>query len=106
MWRHDATSAAPAEGAGRGGAWAARSMIAAVIAGAAIGLLFPDHPGAAGFRASDLTGASTLFLRTAKLLIAPLVFATLVAGIAGHGPHRGGVGTLAVRSIVYFEVVT
>jgi len=81
-------------------------MIAAIIVGVAVGLLLPDHPGATGFRASDLAVVSTLFLRMVRSLIAPLVFATLVVGIAGHGSHRRGVGTLAVRSIVYFEVVT
>jgi proton glutamate symport protein len=81
-------------------------MIAAIIVGVAVGLLLPDRPGATGFRASDLAVVSTLFLRMVRSLIAPLVFATLVVGIAGHGSHRRGVGTLAVRSIVYFEVVT
>ncbi|MFL5617717.1 MAG: dicarboxylate/amino acid:cation symporter [Gemmatimonadaceae bacterium] len=81
-------------------------MILAVIVGVAVGLLLPDHPGATGFRASDLAVLSTLFLRMIKSLIAPLVFATLVVGIAGHSSHSGGVGLLAVRSIVYFEVVT
>jgi proton glutamate symport protein len=81
-------------------------MLVAVIVGVAIGVLLPDHPGATGFRASDLAVVSTLFLRMVKSLIAPLVFATLVAGIAGHGSQRGGVGVLAARSILYFEVVT
>ena len=41
-----------------------------------------------------------------KSLIAPLLFATLVVGIAGHGDDMKRVGTLALRSIFYFEVVT
>jgi proton glutamate symport protein len=81
-------------------------MLVAVVVGVGVGLLFPDHPGSVGFRASDLAVLSTLFLRMVKSLIAPLVFATLVVGIAGHGSELKGVGTLAVRSIVYFEVVT
>jgi proton glutamate symport protein len=81
-------------------------MIVAVIAGVTVGVLLPDHAGASGFRASDLAVVSTLFLRLVKSLIAPLVFATLVVGIAGQGAHRGGVGLLAARSIVYFEIVT
>jgi len=105
MWMHDATSGVPVSSS-TGGSSATRSMIAAIIVGVAVGLLLPDHPGATGFRASDLAVVSALFLRMVRSLIAPLVFATLVVGIAGHGSHRRGVGTLAVRSIVYFEVVT
>jgi proton glutamate symport protein len=41
-----------------------------------------------------------------KSLIAPLLFATLVVGIAGHGDDMKRVGKLAFRSIVYFEIVT
>jgi proton glutamate symport protein len=41
-----------------------------------------------------------------KLLIVPLIFSTLVVGIAGHGDDMKRVGKLALRSIVYFEIVT
>ena len=41
-----------------------------------------------------------------KSLIVPLLFATLVVGIAGHGDDMKRVGRLALRSIVYFEIVT
>ena len=41
-----------------------------------------------------------------KSLIVPLIFGTLVVGIAGHGDDMRRVGRLAFRSIVYFEVVT
>ena len=41
-----------------------------------------------------------------KMLIVPLLFATLVVGIAGHGDDMKRVGKLAFRSIIYFEVVT
>ena len=107
MWKHDATSVTrERSGDGKQNAAATRWMIVAVVVGVSIGVLFPDHAGATGFRASDLAVLSTLFLRMVKSLIAPLVFATLVVGIAGQGAHRGGVGLLAIRSIVYFEVVT
>jgi Na+/H+-dicarboxylate symporter len=49
---------------------------------------------------------STLFLRAIKSIIVPLVFATLVVGISGHGDDLRKVGRLAVRAVVYFEVVT
>jgi proton glutamate symport protein len=48
---------------------------------------------------------SQLFLRLIKMIIAPLIFATLVAGIAGAG-HFKDVGRMGLRAIVYFEAVT
>ncbi len=48
---------------------------------------------------------SQLFLRMIKMIIAPLIFATLVAGIAGQG-HLRTVGRMGVKAIIYFEIVT
>ena len=48
---------------------------------------------------------SQLFLRLIKMIIAPLIFATLVAGIAGAG-HLKVVGRMGLRAIIYFEIVT
>ena len=48
---------------------------------------------------------SQLFLRLIKMIIAPLIFATLVAGIAGAG-HVKTVGRMGLRAMIYFEVVT
>ena len=48
---------------------------------------------------------SQLFLRMIKMIIAPLIFATLVAGIAGAG-HMKDVGRMGLRAIIYFEIVT
>src|SRR6186997_1386309 len=48
---------------------------------------------------------SQMFLRLIKMVIAPLIFATLVAGIAGAG-HFKVVGRMGLRAIIYFEVVT
>lgn len=53
-----------------------------------------------------LQPASTLFLRMIKSIIVPLIFSTLVGGIAGHGDDLRKVGRLALRAIIYFEVVT
>jgi Na+/H+-dicarboxylate symporter len=77
-----------------------------MVIGVAIGGLLPDGPNATGFRATDLEILSTLFLRMVKSMIAPLIFGTLVVGIAGHGDDLRKVGTLAFRSMIYFEVVT
>jgi len=48
---------------------------------------------------------SQLFLRLIKMVIAPLLFATLVAGIAGAG-HFKVVGRMGLRALIYFEIVT
>jgi Na+/H+-dicarboxylate symporter len=40
-----------------------------------------------------------------RMIIAPLIFATLVAGIAGAG-HLRSVGRMGIRALIYFEVVT
>jgi proton glutamate symport protein len=82
-------------------------IVISMVLGVVIGYLFPDRPeGATGFQASDLQILSTVFLRMIKSLIVPLLFATLVVGIAGHGDDMKRVGKLAFRSIVYFEIVT
>ena len=74
-------------------------IIISMIVGVLLGWLAP------GF-AVGLKPLSTIFLNMIKSLIAPLLFATLVVGIAGHGDDMKKVGKLAFRSIVYFEVVT
>lgn len=74
------------------------------VAGAASGKAFPPPP--KGMNSQDLKPLSTIFLRMIKSLIAPLIFATLVVGIAGHGDDMKRVGRLALKSIIYFEIVT
>lgn len=79
-----------------------------MVIGILVGWLFPESARDAhgGWAASDLRVLSTIFLRMIKSLIVPLLFSTLVVGIAGHGDDMKKVGRLAFRSIVYFEVVT
>jgi proton glutamate symport protein len=48
---------------------------------------------------------SDIFLRLIKVIVAPLIFGTLVTGIAGHGELRA-VGRLGLKSLIYFEVLT
>jgi proton glutamate symport protein len=81
-------------------------VVIAMIAGVALGHFFPDSPESKGFHATDLQVLSTVFLRMIKTLIVPLLFGTLVVGIAGHGDDLKRVGRLALRSIIYFEIVT
>jgi len=48
---------------------------------------------------------SDIFLRLIKTIIAPVIFATLVVGIAGHSDLKQ-VGRMGLKAIIYFEVVT
>ena len=59
-------------------------------------------PGAA----ATLRPLATVFLRMIKSVIVPLIFGSLVVGIAGHGDDLRRVGRLAVKALLYFEVVT
>jgi proton glutamate symport protein len=83
-------------------------IVISMVVGVALGWAFPtsqrDIHG--GWSAADLALLSNVFLRMIKSLIVPLLFATLVVGIAGHGDDMKKVGRLALRSIIYFEVVT
>lgn len=75
--------------------------------GVLIGVLFPGQgPDTEGFDGADLKILSDLFVRGIKMIIGPILFATLVIGIAGHGSDLKKVGRLAFRSILYFEIVT
>lgn len=73
-----------------------------IFIGMAVGLLvgwiYPDI-------GTSLRPLSIIFIRLIKSLIAPLIFSTLVLGIAGHGDMRQ-VGRLGIKSLVYFEGVT
>jgi proton glutamate symport protein len=79
-----------------------------MVVGILLGWLFPESTRNLhrGWAATDLNILSVIFLKMIKSLIVPLLFATLVVGIAGHGDDMKRVGRLAFRSIVYFEVVT
>jgi proton glutamate symport protein len=49
---------------------------------------------------------SNIFLKLIKCIIVPIIFGTLVVGIAGHSDDLKAVGRLALKSIIYFEIVT
>src|SRR6184192_1071268 len=74
-------------------------ILAGMVVGVAVGWLFPTF-------AVSLRPISTVFLRMIKSIIAPIIFGTLVVGIAGHGDDMKRVGRLALKSIIYFEIVT
>jgi proton glutamate symport protein len=74
-----------------------------ILIGMAVGVLFgwafPEV-------SQQVRPLSTMFLRMIKSIIAPIIFATLVIGIAGHGDDIKRVGRQAFKSIIYFEIVT
>jgi proton glutamate symport protein len=74
-------------------------IIVGMVAGTLLGWLAPD----AGMAIKPL---SDVFLRMIKSIVVPLIFGTLVIGVAGHGDDLRRVGRLALKSIVYFEAVT
>src|SRR5437762_1594760 len=85
-----------------GYAWRRKSLttwiLAAMIVGAEVG---NDWPGVA----VNLRLLSLIFLNLIRTIIAPLLFATLVVGIAGHSDLKQ-VGRMGIKALVYFEVVT
>src|SRR5215216_5350171 len=74
-------------------------ILIAMAVGTLIGWLAPEF-------SQSLRPLSTVFLRMIKSIVAPIIFSTLVIGIAGHGDDLKRVGRLAFKSILYFEVVT
>lgn len=69
-----------------------------MAAGIALGIAAPSF-------AVQLAPLSNIFLRLIRSIIAPLVFATLVYGIAGAGDLKQ-MGRIGLKTIIYFEVVT
>ena len=74
------------------------AILISLILGIIAGWAFPDF-------AVKTHVLAEIFLRMVKMIIAPLLFATLVVGIAGHSDPKS-LGRLGVKTIVYFEVVT
>jgi len=85
-----------------GYAWTRRSLTAWIVAGMLVGAeIGYDWPHAA----ANLQILSTIFLRLIKTIVAPLIFATLVVGIAGHSNLKQ-VGRMGIKALIYFEVIT
>jgi proton glutamate symport protein len=55
--------------------------------------------------ASQMRFLGDLFLRLVRMIVSPLLFATITTGIAGHGQLRS-IGRVAVKALIYFEIVT
>lgn len=83
-------------------AWRRKSLtvwiLIAILAGAEFGHDLPEV-------SKNMQFLSDIFIRLIKTIIAPLIFATLVNGIAGHNDLKL-VGRLGWKSILYFEIVS
>jgi proton glutamate symport protein len=73
-------------------------ILVAMFIGITLGNDFPEI-------GKPLRVMSDIFLRLIKTIIAPLLFSTLVVGIAGHSNIKQ-VGRMGLKAILYFEVVT
>jgi proton glutamate symport protein len=73
-------------------------IVFAMLAGIEVGMDAPVF-------SLELERLSKIFLNLIKTIIAPLIFATLVVGIAGHSDLKQ-VGRMGLKSIIYFEIVT
>jgi proton glutamate symport protein len=73
-------------------------IAAGILIGAEIGYDWPHF-------AANLQVLSVVFLRLVKTIIAPLIFSTLVVGIAGHADLKQ-VGRMGIKALIYFELVT
>ena len=73
-------------------------ILVSIVAGAEFGHDLPEI-------AKNIQFLSDIFLRLIKTIIAPLIFATLVNGIAGHNDLKL-IGRLGWKSILYFEIVS
>ena len=67
-----------------------------IIFGIIVGVAFPEF-------SQKLQLISKIFLRLIKTIVAPLIFATIVLGIAHHSKLKD-IGKLGLKSIIYFEV--
>src|SRR5580765_6412468 len=94
--------AAPAKAPGRSGPTLTQQIILGLVVGIVAGTLVSrTNPAWAQY----FNPFSQLFLRLIKMIITPLIFSTLVAGIAGAG-HARAVGRMGLRAMIYFEAVT
>jgi proton glutamate symport protein len=73
-------------------------IVAGLVLGVAVGYFWPSF----GVAVKPIADA---FLRMIKMIIAPLVFSTLVVGIAGSGDLKT-MGRIGLKAIIYFEAAT
>ena len=74
-------------------------LMVGIVVGAIVSRVAPA-------RADLFRPFAALFLRLIKMIVAPLIFSSLVAGIGGAAAHGKPIGRMGFRAIVYFEIVT
>ena len=83
-------------------------ILAGLVLGILVGYLWPSSDAngvhVAGF-AEQVKPLADIFLRMIKMIIAPLLFSTLVVGIAGTGDMKT-MGRIGLKAIIYFEIAT
>jgi proton glutamate symport protein len=83
--------------------WSRLSLTHWIFIGMAAGILLGWlAPGTA----AQLKPLSTVFLRMIKSVVVPIIFGTLVIGIAGHGDDLKRIGRLFIKSMAYFWAMT
>ncbi|WP_409291360.1 dicarboxylate/amino acid:cation symporter [Peribacillus sp. SCS-37] len=73
-------------------------VILGIILGISVGFLFPDI-------GSQLKVIADIFIKLVKMVIAPIIFLTIVIGIAGMGDLKK-VGKIGGKALLYFEIVS
>src|ERR1700676_449325 len=73
-------------------------ILIAMMLGAIVGHVWPQ-------RADSFKPLGDLFIKLVRMLVAPIIFCTVVHGIASVGEAKK-VGRVAIKSLIYFEVVT
>jgi proton glutamate symport protein len=83
-------------------------IFAGLVLGILVGYLWPSSDAngvhVAGF-AEQVKPLADVFLRMIKMIIAPLLFSTLVVGIAGTGDMKT-MGRIGLKALLYFEIAT
>src|SRR5258705_3263160 len=76
----------------------ALQILAAMLLGSLVGYLWPQS-------ADSLRPLGDLFIRLVRMIVAPIIFCTVVHGIASVGEAKR-VGRVAIKTLIYFEIVT
>ncbi len=74
-------------------------ILLAFVLGILYGVFFPNHTGIFEI-------ISTIFIRCIKLVVVPIIFFSLIAGMCSHAKEEKGMSRLFVKTIVYFEVMS
>src|ERR1041384_3289935 len=73
-------------------------ILVAMLLGVLVGYLWPQS-------ADSLRPLGDLFIRLVRMIVAPIIFCTVVHGIASVGEAKR-VGRVAIKTLIYFEIVT